>query len=332
MISADVFISYRSTEYEVADRLRAKLEARGLRPFLDTEGIRSGEFFARKILGAVRRARIVVVFFGHDLSSWVHFEAACAFFDEKLLPVALDGAKVPQPYNRISHESVATDAASETSDLALERIVEQVERRITDGGPSARTWRQLNRVFASGAPILAVGAATLWALGLGFGHKYVNHLHAILGAIVLGGQFFLSLSFARAVASPSFREREYGFETTENALYAWIVCAAIQPALGLWLVFFGSFTWEHVRSWPTLSIALYGAAIFFTIVGYLIARSGRTLDRRHALPQLIDQRYVTANLLFLVGFALTACVMVMMVEQELPQQELPQWLRYLRAE
>ena len=73
-----VFISHRSTErgQEVAGRLYDRLKARGIDSFLDVKKLKPGDIYGTEIQDSIRQARIVVVFFDGDLTSWLHFEAA----------------------------------------------------------------------------------------------------------------------------------------------------------------------------------------------------------------------------------------------------------------
>ena len=99
----EVFISHRSTSpyHELSNALKAKLDERNIRYFLDEKSLHGGDAFATRIIESIRRSRLVVVFFPKEMSPWLHFEAACAFFDHKLFPVAVDDGVVPPPYDRI---------------------------------------------------------------------------------------------------------------------------------------------------------------------------------------------------------------------------------------
>lgn len=320
----EVYIAYhRSTPRAraVAERLAEKLSVRGVTPFLDTKDIEAGEPFIRPILSNIRRARLVIVLFTSKLSTWVHFEAACAFFDEKLLAVTIDGASVPMPYGRIQFETLPDiTEGNKTDDAALERVADLAKQKLYGKGKHAantRKYRRLNRMFFSGLPIVFVVLFPLFLFILieiagDFGAHQVNHLHATLGAAILGGQFFLALGFARSVASPSFREREYGFETTERLFGIWACFAVIQPMLGLYLA-----NWADqpvgMECWVWLSLVLYIMGMLFSLAGYMVAKSARYLDREHKPPREISRRDFLANVLFLVGFLMTVSVLNVMI-------------------
>lgn len=98
-----VFIAHKSDalDTQVADLLAEELRWRKISYFLDKDTLILGDDFENRILSAVGSATLVVVLFPKESSHWVDFEAACAFFEQKLLPVSLAGSKIPAPYNRI---------------------------------------------------------------------------------------------------------------------------------------------------------------------------------------------------------------------------------------
>jgi len=317
----NVFISHRSTDRDtsLAVVLKEKLYERGIAAFLDTQNIPDGVPYSDVIFDNIRRSRLLVVFFDADISSWVHFEASCAFFDQKLLPVSIDGAKVPSPYDTIQHDNVNIDAEDHFDDSALERIADEVQRRL-QGRPrhavSSAVYIHLNRFFDKGLHLLFASLFAIILLGYAPGTVYdhLYHLHVVIGAAILGGQFFLSLAFANAVASPSFREREYGFSTAEKLFVVWIVITLVQPALGLWLVL-SSHAKYSMAPWVWLSLVLYVLALFFTVVGYVCARNARALDRHHASHHVVNRLYLLVNCLFLAGFVLTVGVVNVMIKK-----------------
>ena len=332
----EVFISHRSgaRDTAVARLIAEGLEAQGIRVFLDTKDILGGDSFIRPILRSVRRSRLVIVLFGDDLSSWVHFEAAVAFFDEKLLPVALNGVEVPNPYRRIQHHIVAAPDAGRVDREAVDRVVAQARHRLR-GDPRhafrTRCFRFVNRLHVHGIWIafllvipfllfpLTKAGAELEALGwldpLVL-REHLNHLHVTLGAAILGGQFFLTLAFARSVSSPSFREREYGFEAIEQLFFVWALLAFVQPMLGLALACWGLSASQCLVSmpgWLWLSTLLYVLGLFITFIGYVVARHTRGLDRAHDSPTRITAQDFAANAIFLVGFLVTVAVLNLMI-------------------
>jgi hypothetical protein len=304
----EVFISHRSTwpHRELSDALKAKLEKRNIRYFLDEKSLHAGDAFTARIIESIRRSRLVVVFFPKEMSPWLHFEAACAFFDRKLLPVAVDGGVVPPPYDRIHYESLTASIDND----GLERVTREIESRVRGEGHATEIYRWINRLFFRGFNIIFAVSFALLALRLGAG-DLVDHLHAIVGAVMLGGQFFLSIGFATIAASPSFEERRFGFNTIEWLLIVWIALAVIQPFLGMWLVVYR--LEAQPPPWILTAIIFYLLGMLFTIAGYVIAKGARELDGGQAGPRSIALRDLLANISFLVGFVAMVAVMDVML-------------------
>jgi TIR domain len=310
----EVFISHRSISpyQELSNALKAKFDDRGIRCFLDEKSLHAGDVFASRIVESIRRSRLVVVFFPKEMSPWLHFEAACAFFDQKLLPIAVDDGVVPPPYNCIQHEAVTTSLESD----ALERITKEVERRVHGEGHRIDLYRIINHLFFKGFNILFAGIFALLILHLRPG-QHVDHLHVIFGAVILGGQFFLSIGFARIAASPSFQERKFGFNTVERLLLIWAVLAIVQPLLGLWLAL--SRWGVEIPSWVWISLILHLLGLLFTAAGYILAKDARELDSAHADPQSIAGRDLLANISFLLGFiVMVGVINLMLVKTRAP--------------
>ncbi len=323
---AEVFIAHlnQSLANEVAQALLKLLTERGLSCFLDTRDLSTGVSYIRPILTSIRQARVVVVLFCPAPSPWVLFEAGCAFSDEKLMPVSIGGT-VPAPYDRIQLERVVsrpcTPDATPLIDLAaLGRVADEIKHRVhgrpADTAATLR-WRHCNALFFSGLPILAgLVFALLMLRGDSLLTQHLRHLHVVLGAAVVGGQFFLALAFARVMASPSFRQREFGFDTIERLFGVWFVLALLQPALGLW---FGLRVHQHqVLPHVWCALALYLAALLLSLGGYVAAGSARQRDAAHDAPRRVAARHLQANLLFLAGFAVMAAVVNLMLTRQLP--------------
>src|ERR1041385_7313937 len=127
----DVFISHHSAgiDSDISRALATALDQRGITNFLDTRILLPGDDFEQYILECIEAAKLVIVFFHNEPSSWVLFEAACAFFDRKLIPISVDASAVPQPYNRLEFEKLTT-ASSHGNEGSVERIADEVERRL----------------------------------------------------------------------------------------------------------------------------------------------------------------------------------------------------------
>jgi hypothetical protein len=304
----EVFISHRSTSpsHELCDAFKAKLDRRNIRYFFDEKSLHAGDAFSSRIVESMRRSRLVVVFFPKEMSPWLHFEAACAFFDQKLLPVAVEGGVVPPPYDRIHYESVKASIDHD----ALERVAKEVERRVRGEGRGTELYRTINRLFYKGFNIFFASLFALMVLKLA-PSQHLHHLHVVLGSIILGGQFFLSIGFARIAAAPSFQGRLFGFDTVERLLIIWSVLAIIQPLLGLWLALS---RFAELPSWIWIALIMYLLGLLFTGAGYILAKDARELDGVHADPGLVAVRDVWANILFLLGFIVMVGVINLMLK------------------
>jgi hypothetical protein len=313
----EVFISHRSTSpyQELSDKLTAKLHDRNISYFFDVENLHTGEAFAARIIENIQKSRLVVVLFPKEMSPWLHFEAACAFFDHKLFPIAVDDGKVPPPYDRIQHETVKT---ASIDNAALEKVASEIERRVRGRGHATKIYRWINRLFFQGFNIIFAVLFALFVLHLAPTDQ-INHLHVVAGAVMLGGQFFLSIGFATIAASPSFQERQFGFNTVEWLLIVWGALALIQPLLGLWLAFLRWGGLAEFPHWIFYALILYLLGLLFTGAGYLCAKEARELDNSPAAPQSIASRDLLANILFLAGFIVMVAVINLMLVSVRPK-------------
>ena len=280
--------------------------------FLMRRVLHAGDAFATRIIESIRRSRLVVVFFPKEMSPWLHFEAACAFFDHKLFPVAVDDGVVPPPYDRIHYEFVTTSIDND----ALERVAKEVEGRVRGKGQATEIYRWINHQFFKGFNIIFAVLLILVALLMLrlAPNRLLDHLHVVLGAVMLGGQFFLSIGFATIAASPSFQERRFGFNSIKWLFIVWIALAVIQPFLGLWLF---RLRWAGSGAelvWILFALTLYLLGVLFTVAGYMWAKDARELDGNQAAAELIASRDLRANILFLVGFIVIVVIINLMLE------------------
>ena len=318
-----VFISHKSNELDsrVADLLADQLRERGISYFLDKDTLSLGDDFERRIVAAVGTATMVIVLFPQDQSSWVAFEAACAFFDRKLLPISLNGSVVPDPYNTIQTHTVRL--LDGTIDLAsVVAVAAEVERRLL-GEPADRSairaFDGCNRFFYRG---LQIGLAAFFIIALllsaGTGHLsipyivHINHLHVILGATILGGQFFVSLAFAKAIASPIHPARDTAFKTAERLFFFWLWLTPFQPMLGVAMALL-KYDAGPKPGWIWLALTLYLMGLLLTCTAYGVARAKREEDLSGENLRHVSMFNLLANILFLLGFVATVFVINLML-------------------
>jgi len=325
----EVFVSHRSgQDVAIAEALTHTIRERGIDCFLDVENIDCGESFSKRILDGIKRSQLVVVLFGDDISAWVHFEASCAYFERKLIPVSLNGAEVPLPYGRLQYHQVHSDPKSGKIDAAaINRLVDSIQYKMNGAKKHVnrtRAYRFLNHFFFSGFTILFAVTSAVILFGSGDFFQHANHLHATLGAAILGGQFFLSLGFARVVSYPSARQRENVFEIAERLYWIWAILVLIQPILGILLAYHK--VGDHAADdaglldamfrfpgWIWLSLVFYCIAVLCTWVGYTTARGAIQLDSATDAPYKVNKHFFGANVLFLLGFVCFVAVLNLMI-------------------
>jgi len=314
-MSPSVFISHRSTKrgQDVAGRLYEMLSARGIDSFLDIKKLKAGDIYGSEIQESIRQARVVVVFFDDELTSWLHFEAACAFFDRKLVPVSIQGAAVPPPYDQVQLELGGGDEA-------LERVVEQIERRLGDRKSVwTRSVSWLNGVFAWGAWIaIVILAALLIAIGQWEAGRGALFLAGLFGGLVFGGQFFLSLAFSSMTLSSSFRERDFAFKAIRRLTLVWTPMVFVPASIGVLWVLGSSGSDNRSDPWLFLAFAAYSSAVFIFGLGYFVVKASAELDATGKNPDRVEGLRFLANILFIIAFFCLAWAASLVVLRNIP--------------
>jgi uncharacterized membrane protein len=203
-------------------------------------------------------------------------------------------------------------------------VAEEVERRLLGYDADRSTIRIVdwcNSIFHQG---LQIGLSAFFIVGLlliAYGSTnaealfvQINHLHVILGATILGGQFFVSLAFAKAIASPMHTARDTGFKTAEQLFFFWLWLTPLQPIFGLvmaWLRF-GN---DPKPGWMWLSLTLYLMGVLLTFSAYGIVRVQRDLELIEDRIRSVRIYNLVANVLFLFGFIATVIVINLMLSK-----------------
>lgn len=94
----DVFLSYHSGDAQWVATLKAALEGRGVRVWLDSEQIRPGDQFPRALAGAIGAVRSIVIVLspGAIASPWVEEEFNLALAHRRhVIPVLIANAEPP---------------------------------------------------------------------------------------------------------------------------------------------------------------------------------------------------------------------------------------------
>jgi len=86
MSAKKVFISYNHEDREVADKLKAALEKRGILVIIDRMDMRAGASIQEFIESSIRDADVTLSIVSNRslLSAWVALESGAAFYGEKL--------------------------------------------------------------------------------------------------------------------------------------------------------------------------------------------------------------------------------------------------------
>ena len=98
----DVFLAHNSKDKREVSKVCDQLRQRGLKPWIDKEQIRPGEWFQDAIQEAIPKVRSAAVFIGpHGVGRWQVVElralvSACVEFGRAVIPVLLPGiAEIP---------------------------------------------------------------------------------------------------------------------------------------------------------------------------------------------------------------------------------------------
>jgi hypothetical protein len=172
-----------------------------------SDDIRVGRRFREEIGNKIRHADLVIAVFPRNLSHWLVAEAGLAYFEQKLIPVAVDGDLTTDPFGDLQILKFSGADFSARSPRNLAQILQTVEDRLGGGTESLLPYalRLMNSMFFSGPPFIwiTIVGALLW-LSIAELEDSPDSLqlwkagHIILGAIVYGGSAFVALLFARA--------------------------------------------------------------------------------------------------------------------------------------
>lgn len=142
---------------------------------------------------------------------------------------------------------------------------------------------------------------------------HLNHLHVMVGATILGGQFFVSLAFARAIASPIHSARDIAFKSAERLFFYWLWLTPLQPILGILLAVTKYDGIPTAPPWSWLALVLYFVGLLFTCTAYGVARAKRGEELSVENHKHISKLNLVANILFLLGFITTILVINLML-------------------
>lgn len=136
---ADVFLSYKSEDRERVALIAAALERSGFSVWWDPQ-IEIGVRYSDHIGVELEAAKAIVVVWSERSvrSDWVREEADLARAAEKLVPIRIDGAKLPPPYNQFQCADLSR--WNGTFDTSWARVDARV-RQLVDGTQPAQNVR-----------------------------------------------------------------------------------------------------------------------------------------------------------------------------------------------
>ncbi|MEX0365437.1 MAG: TIR domain-containing protein [Ruegeria sp.] len=163
----DVFVSYKREDKDFARAVAEALTARGLQVWWDVD-LLPGDRFADEIQSVIAQSKLTVVLWSERSvrSTWVRAEARIAMDASQLLPVRLDAAAIPLPFNDLHTLDLSawdgatgadalaplTAAVSKRLGLPDPAIVNdpsdlpapEAQRRLHDHDDEAAIWRSIN--------------------------------------------------------------------------------------------------------------------------------------------------------------------------------------------
>lgn len=329
---AVIFIAWSKGTEQSALALRNILRDRGFSVWM-SEQITAGRRFREEIRRTVLDSHLMLAVFPEKPSPWQIAEAGLAYFENKLIPVAIDSDEVIEPFSEFETQNLRTadlDAGSGASLDALEstlrgRIGAQRKDIVTLG-----LIMLLNKVFLVAVPFVgAIAMVTFIVLGLLQDESKLDSTHVWLaghtafGAMVYGGAAFIALMFARTGTAASYSARRFGFVVAKSLLALWTIVALVQFALGLRLWFLVGYnpTEQH---WLMLSVASYILALGFVVFGYMCHSDAFRQDRNQEQMKTIQASVFWGNSCFAIALTfLTLVILMMSLKHELHDLLIP---------
>lgn len=126
---ADVFISYKSEENELALRIKAVLEQNGISCWKAPESIPPGSSYPTEIMQAIRECRVAVVVLSANAQKSRHIgaEVEKAFgFNKIIIPIHIDQSSITDQFNYFLSDSQRIEAFNRT-DKAFAELLSRVK-------------------------------------------------------------------------------------------------------------------------------------------------------------------------------------------------------------
>ena len=318
-----IFIAWSKETEEIATRLRDHLDRRGFEVWLSDQ-IDPGRRFREDIRRSVLGAHVVLSVFPEKPSPWQIAEAGLAYFENKLLPVAVDSTMTIEPFSELETLRLATEDLDRDEGPTLDALAAALRARIgddRDGLFKSGFVVFANRFFYLGTPLAGIALmllVVLFGMGAHDGsgrYEFLRAGHTAFGAAVFGGGAFIALLFARAGTSASYSARRFGFVIAKALFILWFWIAVLQFVLGAMLWAEIGFNPSH-QHWLWIAALLYLVSLFFWGGGYVLHSSAFRHDREQASIRSIHLRSFYGNACFGTGLVLLTLVILAMSLKE----------------
>lgn len=134
----DVFISYSSKDRLIADALCQAMEQEGIRCWIASRNIQSGEIFAKAIIAAIESCKVMVLVFSLEtsLSDYVLSEVSTAFDEKKvIIPFKIEDAQFEGAWRLLLGKTHWHEAFPPPAQKHFQTIIDAVKNNI-GGMPS----------------------------------------------------------------------------------------------------------------------------------------------------------------------------------------------------
>jgi len=127
-ISNKIFISYKRSDVDKAQRLRLAFRAEGINVWWDEE-LNSGEHWTIIINSVLKRVYAVVVLWSSESvkSDWVRYEAAIGNYRSLLTHAFIDKVELPEPFRSI-HVADLSNWAGNEDDINFLRLINSIKK------------------------------------------------------------------------------------------------------------------------------------------------------------------------------------------------------------
>ena len=325
-----IFVAWSGPTEEAAAQLVDILSKRGLNVWMSHK-IEAGTKYRDEIRRRVLNSHAVVAIFPDKPSAWQIAEAGLAYFDNKLIPVAVDNNLVVEPFGELEVYPVASGDLAEGKGESLDKLTTIISSRIGEIDRLS-IWDKavfyLNNIFFVGVPVGGVLLQLyLFSLTLGEEHDYNQEFwraaHTALGAIVYGGGVFTALVFSRAGTSANASARRLTFAMAKRLFFLWMALAIVQIGVGanLWYVS----PWGFDAPWIAVSVVVYLLAIVCALLGYIQCSTAYRLEKEQASLVAVRRAIFVGNAMFgLMIIMMTFVIMGMSMKSG--------WIGFLQAD